>query len=221
MRREVRMEDISDGRLYGSNDMVKAGCGGCVGCFACCCHMGTSIVLDPLDAHRLSKGMSKGFEELIGHEVELNVADGLILPNLKMAGQEERCAFLNEQGRCSIHEFRPGICRLFPLGRYYEDRSFRYFLQTHECKQENRTKVKVKKWLDTPDLEAYETFICDWHFFLADLQNRMDGGNREALARAYSLELLQTFYLTPYEEDVDFYSQFAARLQNVKKRLEK
>ena len=29
--------------------------------------------------------------------------------------------FLDENGRCSIYAFRPGFCRLFPLGRYYVD----------------------------------------------------------------------------------------------------
>lgn len=56
-----------------------------------------------------------------------------------------------------------GICRLFPLGRYYEEKGFRYFLQVHECQKENRAKVKVKKWLDTPDLKKYETYIARWH----------------------------------------------------------
>ena len=32
-----------------------------------------------------------------------------------MAEDSESCTFLDENGRCSIHPFRPGICRLFPL----------------------------------------------------------------------------------------------------------
>ena len=37
MERYVRLEEISDGRLYGPNDMVRADCGGCEGCPASCC----------------------------------------------------------------------------------------------------------------------------------------------------------------------------------------
>ena len=48
-----------------------------------------------------------------------------------MNNEKEACYFLNEEGRCSIHSFRPGICRLFPLGRFYEEEGFRYFLQIH------------------------------------------------------------------------------------------
>ena len=44
MERAVSLEDISDGKLYGINDMVRADSGGCEGCSACCRKMGTSII---------------------------------------------------------------------------------------------------------------------------------------------------------------------------------
>lgn len=40
MKRNVNLEEISDGRLYDENDMVKAGCDDCKGCSACCRGMG-------------------------------------------------------------------------------------------------------------------------------------------------------------------------------------
>ena len=49
MRREVSLEEISDGRLYELNDMVKADCQDCAGCHDCCEGMGDSVVLDPMD----------------------------------------------------------------------------------------------------------------------------------------------------------------------------
>ena len=52
MRREVSLEEISDGRLYELNDMVKADCQDCAGCHDCCEGMGDSVVLDPMDVHR-------------------------------------------------------------------------------------------------------------------------------------------------------------------------
>ncbi len=35
MIRNEKLEDISDGRLYDANDMVKAYCDECKGCHAC------------------------------------------------------------------------------------------------------------------------------------------------------------------------------------------
>lgn len=209
MKRNIDLKEISDGRLYGSNDLVKADCGDCEGCFTCCCGMGNSIILDPLDVHRLTTGLNQSFEALLASYLELNVVDGIILPNLKMQGSRECCAFLNEAGRCTIHAIRPGICRLFPLGRYYENGSFRYFLQTHECQKTNRTKVKVKKWIDTPELGKYETFVNRWHYYLKDMETLIE--KQPEKAKEIDLQILQRFYLTPYGDD--FYTEFEQRMQ--------
>lgn len=79
MKRQVTMEEISDGKLYTSNDLVKANCGDCEGCHACCTGMGSSIVLDPLDIVRISRGTGAAFETLLAGKIELNVVDGIIL----------------------------------------------------------------------------------------------------------------------------------------------
>ncbi len=220
MIREVSLEEISDGKLYGLNDMVKADCNDCRGCFSCCQGMGSSIVLDPLDVKRLTEHLGERFESLLADRLELNVVDGIILPNMKMAGERETCAFLDGNGRCSIHPFRPGICRLFPLGRFYENRSFQYFLQVHECKKENRTKVKVRKWIDTPDLKRHEQFVADWHYFLKDLQDILAARQDENLAKQVNLYVLNTFFITPFDSELDFFEQFEARLNEAKDWIE-
>ena len=213
MERNVSMDEISDGRLYGLNDMVKADCRDCEGCSACCRGMGTSIVLDPLDIYRLTAGLGESFEKLLAGGVELNLADGLILPNLRMAGEKEQCVFLDERGRCGIHPFRPGICRLFPLGRYYENGGFSYFLQTGECAKENRSKIKVSKWIDTPDLTRNQQFTLQWHDLLHAMEERLTGED-EGKQQEENLLLLRLFYLLPYEGTTDFYSQFTERMEH-------
>ena len=210
MQRNVRMEDISDGKLYTSNDLVKADTRDCQGCSACCKGMGRSIVLDPLDVHRLTTFLGKTPQELVSGYIELNVVDGIILPNLAMTGEEERCSFLNQEGRCSVHPARPGICRLFPLGRFYENNAFQYFLQVHECPKE-RTKIKVKKWLDTPNLKAYEQYINKWHYFQKDLQKMLESQSDD-MRKKVSMYILQEFYFKPYNAEMEFYGEFEQRL---------
>lgn len=212
MLRDIDINEISDGRFYTSNDLVKADCGGCKGCSSCCRGMGNSIILDPLDAHRLCAGLHKTFEELLTTSLELNVVDGIILPNLKMSGASESCSFLNHEGRCSIHAFRPGICRLFPLGRFYGKDSFKYFLQVHECPKPNKAKVKIRKWLDTPELPKYEKYITDWHYYLKGLQEQAMSGDIGENVKELSMNVLRTFYLMPYDTKHDFYEQFYERL---------
>lgn len=212
MERMIDLKEISDGRLYTADDMVKADCQDCKGCSACCRGMGSSIILDPYDIYQMEQGLHLSFEELLAGYLELNVAEGIVLPNLRLDGPEEKCRFNNDDGRCSIHEFRPGICRLFPLGRFYEDGSFRYYLQIHECKKTNRSKIKVKKWLQIPNLPAYEAFICHWHYFLKEISAKLAENTDDAAARTYSLTLLKIFFLTPWDTAQDFYAQWEARM---------
>ncbi len=232
MIREVNLDEISDGKKYSANDLVKADCNDCKGCFECCCDMGSSIILDPYDIAMLSNGLGQSFDQLLQGKIELNIVDGLILPNLAMRRsvqapimvkmnqeQEEKlddvskCNFLDENGRCSIHSFRPGICRLFPLGRVYENHSFQYFLQTQECTKNNRTKIKVKKWIDLPELKKYEQFILDWHDMVQAFQKKFGSESSSDQIRENNLFLLKTFFQTPYAKEKDFYVQFYERRQ--------
>ena len=215
MLRNVSLEEISDGRLYGLNDMAKLGCNDCAGCSSCCRGMGNTIVLDPYDVWRLTGGLGVSLQQLLAGHLELNVVDGIILPNLKLAGDSEQCTFLNDAGRCSIHPYRPGICRLFPLGRYYEEDGFRYILQIHECEKTNRSKVKIRKWMDTPDMEQYDAYIADWHAFLSKLRTKLEDASSD-LAKSVSMYILQRFYLLPYDTSRDFYSQYEARIAAAK-----
>ena len=99
MKRNVDLKEISDGRLYSSGDMVRADCRDCEGCSECCRGMGSSIILDPMDVWRLQKGIKKGFQALLEEgKIELNMADGMILPNLKMDAEREACPFPGRSG---------------------------------------------------------------------------------------------------------------------------
>lgn len=217
MKRNVSLDEISDGRLYEAEDMAKLGCGGCQGCSACCADMGRSIILDPLDVYQLCKNLGQTFEMLLAGAVELNVVDGVILPNLKMSEDTNACTYLDEQGRCAIHSFRPGICRLFPLGRYYDKDGFKYFLQIYECKKQNRSKVKIRKWLDVGDLKLYEQYICDWHDYLMEVEGIIEKTGDESVIKKLDMFVLQLFYLTPYHWNDSFYEQFYERLQTARK----
>ncbi len=210
---EEYLKDISDGKLYSSNDMVKVGCHDCNGCSACCQDMGESILLDPMDIWRLERNLGQSFEQLMAGPVELHVEDGLILPNLKMAPSagSPKCSFLNEAGRCSIHGFRPGICRLFPLGRNYEGEKLSYFLLTDACPAKNKSKMKVNKWLEMAGMKDYERFLVKWHVLTKSLRQTMQNCDEEEAKRKNML-FLQIFYFTPVQQE-NFYDGFYERLE--------
>lgn len=219
MRKVNKLEEISDGKVYGRNDMVRAGCQDCQGCSDCCQGMGSSILLDPYDIYQITKNEKTTFEALLEDKIELGVVDGIILPNLKMTGEKEQCPYLNQEGRCSIHSYRPGLCRLFPLGRCYGEHSFQYFLQADECSRKNRTKVKVSKWIDTPDIKKNETYIIDWHYFLKEVEEMLLHCQEEALPKQINMYLLNRFFLDPYNMQEDFYIQIEKRFELAREQL--
>lgn len=221
MKRNVDINEISDGRLYSSGDMVKADCHDCEGCSECCRGMGSSIILDPMDIWRIQKGIGKGFQALLEKgKIELNMADGMILPDLKMDTEREACPFLDSRGRCSIHACRPGLCRLFPLGRYYEENGFKYFIQIHECRKQDRGKIKIKKWLGIPNLKAYENYIMEWHAFLNQCENALETLSEENV-RILEMYVLRRFYETAYmaADENGFYEEFSSRLGEVREKF--
>lgn len=218
MERNIDLNEISDGKRYKLNDMVKADCGNCEGCSSCCKGMGNSIVLDPFDVYRLTTGLNSKFEELLLDKLDLNVVEGIILPNLKMTGENNGCGFLDEQERCSVHNLRPGICRIFPLGRVYENESFDYILQVNECKKKNRSKIKVKKWIDTPDVDKNQIFIIQWHYFLKEISKKLPMLS-EKQVKEVNMLILNVFFVTLYERKRDFYEQFNERMESVKKTI--
>ena len=75
MERQVDLRDISDGRLYGREDMVRAGCGDCRGCSACCQGMGASLKLDPLDVDRICKGLVVLYQKMRSMDMEVVLID--------------------------------------------------------------------------------------------------------------------------------------------------
>lgn len=188
--------------------MVRVGCHDCEGCFDCCTGMGDSILLDPYDVYRICRAKEVSFEQLLDDKVELHVEDGLIIPNLKMSA-EEKCGFLDLNGRCSIHKFRPGICRLFPLGRQYTEVDVKYFLLKDACPAANKTKMKVEKWLDTPNLKAYEAYLVAWHNLKKKLSAELMQSEDETYKKQTSTLFLQLFYMKPYGDD--FFTEFYER----------
>ena len=214
MIRDIDINEISDGKRYRSGDMVKIGCAECAGCSECCRLTDDTIILDPYDIYELCRGLGTTFDGLLSPDtpaIELGLADGLMLPHLKVR-KDGGCTFLNEEGRCTVHSFRPGFCRLYPLGRIYEDGSFTYFLQVNECPYPDKSKVKIKKWLGINNLPAYEVFVLKWHDLLEEAREEAKSLITEL--SHFLVSFLKRYYQTPYDLTRSFYEQFYELIQH-------
>jgi hypothetical protein len=94
-------------------------------------------------------------------------------------------------------------------------------LQVNECPKENKSKVKVSKWIDTPNLKTNQKFISDWHYFIKDVGKKVLESSDETVAKKINMEILQAFYVEKYNTEEDFYTQFYKRLGDTKNAVTK
>lgn len=215
MLRTESLEEITDGKKYTINDMVKAGTGGCAGCSHCCETMADTIVLSPYDIWNLELGTGKDFNGMVDTIIELKVHDGIILPNMK--SDSNGCVML-KSGRCTIHRNRPDFCRLFPLGRLYEGDSFSYIMQVNQCDRAS-VKVKVKKWIDVPYYEYYSAYIMKWHGIIRIVAEKSARPDADPMKVKEMLTTLLTLFYQQSYKGRDFYSEFDRRAEEYLKKL--
>ena len=217
MRTTNILDKISDGRLYDIEDVVKADTCGCDGCSDCCKDVGDLVVLTPFDIYEITNYLNMDFDKLIGDKIVLRENNKIVLPYLKMQENNKNCSFLDEKGRCTIHLKRPNICRLFPLGRAYQDNDFKYFLQVDNCPKDELKDVKVSQWINIENYNENKKFIFEWYKLIKALTFRLKFVRDEKEIAHINEILLDNFYRVKI--DNDFYKSFEELLPKVKNKL--
>ena len=217
MRTTNILNEISDGKLYDIEDMVKADTCGCNGCSDCCNDVGDLVVLTPFDIYEMTTYLNTDFDKLLGDKILLRENNKITLPYLKMQDENKNCSFLDKNGRCTIHSKRPNICRLFPLGRAYQDNDFKYFLQVDNCPKEELKDVKVADWINIENYNENKKFILEWYKFIKALTFRLKFVRDEDEIENINQILLDSFYRVKI--DNDFYKSFEELLPKVKNKL--
>jgi len=196
MKRELDADLIRPEKLLSSSDTAGIGTDGCKNCCACCRMRGSAIVLDAWDVQLLKNGLNFSFEGLLAEKlITLAVIDGVVLPCLPVKEEEDECLFLKENGRCAVYDFRPGICRMFPLARiYHPDGSFSYFLQDGECEKPGGTEIRISAWLGYENVKEYESFVRTYHDALVGLRNECAACEKTEDAARLQMDFLQEWF---------------------------
>lgn len=154
--------------LLGADDEAELECSDCLGCTNCCRELSAAITLDAWDVALLKEGLHLSFDEMVekGY-ISFTEQGKALLPIFGNKPDRSECIFLGEDGRCSIHPYRAGICRMYPLARLWRaDGRFSYYLQRGECEHRKREKKLISEWLGYPDTAAYEQTISAYHLRL-------------------------------------------------------
>ena len=174
----------------------------CSRCNNCCKHRpgegGFTIPhLLPYDIIRLSRSLNITTTEFLDRYAEFDQLDWppIRLPILKFIGdeQEMRCPFLDDSG-CSVHEDKPMICRLYPLGKSTLEAETLILLpkRLKHCLGGSGREHTVREWLEESGVLHHFK-----HDKLWDLIFSMDIEKFHSLPQEYQ----DTFYVALYDFD--------------------
>ncbi len=96
-------------------DLLQLSCG-TGGCGSNCCRSSAPVILNPYEIALICRASGMTYEDLLDI-VETDRANGF---PLVMLPRDPACHFWSEKG-CRIYGARPLACRLFPLGRVFDD----------------------------------------------------------------------------------------------------
>lgn len=202
----------------------------CTQCGKCCVNR-EDILLPPRDLYKIAKELKMAPVEVFLKYCESYIGSNSHIPivRLKPLGQIKRCPFLKNL-KCSVHKAKPGVCAMYPVGRYMavnpetyhktglEGCQTQYMLQPITCGDKSEVHT-VREWLSDFDIETEDKTFILWHSTAAKVGTLLKKGEKLVSEKTMCLAwnaVLKLLYLD-YNTDQEFLPQFE---KNAAKTLE-
>lgn len=178
--------------------------------------------------------------EVVDAYTEIYISRNSCIPivHLLSNGPKGACPLLSADGRCSVHDCKPTVCALFPLGRVAINRTddqapgegemptIKYILNDHSCGSA-KTVNTVRSWLAKFGIPEQDEFYLLWNKVRMSLTPAVMKLEEEKVSEPV-LEMLwgviyETLYLH-YDTSQEFMPQFqvvADKLLNLSKKIMK
>lgn len=129
-----------------------------------CCREREDVLLNPADLFRIAKFLNQTPSQVVEHYCECYIGPDSRLPIIRLKPKTYRstCPFLGPEG-CRIHQAKPTVCALFPLGRAYltTKGELIYFCQPLTCGSRKETHT-VREWLTGFGLSYEDDDTLHW-----------------------------------------------------------
>jgi len=172
-KNEKRMHEILDNIENNALDMDDTFQFRCRGCGKCCKNR-EDILLTARDLFSIAAHLGRAIDYIVSRYCEVYIGGSSRLPiiRLKPSGPEKSCPFLRDK-RCIVHNAKPVVCALFPLGRATTMENTdngveipvnirpRYFIQPAPCGTPDQTHT-VRSWLEQFGLPVVDDFYALW-----------------------------------------------------------
>ena len=197
-------------------------------CGKCCVHR-EDIILTPKDLFRMAKKLGITPDEVVRDYCDTYVGDTSRFPivKLKSVGADRHCPLLKDN-KCSVHEEKPVVCAMFPIGRTISVEGddlpntritpdkIRYIFVNPGCGDDSETHT-VREWFGEFGLSMEDEYFIRWQRALNSISMSLRG-----LEKKLDVELMHpvwnavylAIYLN-YDMNGGFMEQFDANAERI------
>ena len=153
----------------------------CRRCGKCCVHQHT-ILLTARDLYNIARKQNRSIKDVVSDYTEIYVGRHSRLPvvHLLSNGKNDSCPLLVDS-RCSVHDCKPAVCALYPLGRVikqnYDEETgamkeptVHYIINDVTCGSAKRVST-VRSWLARSGILEHDEFYLLWNEITVELSN--------------------------------------------------
>lgn len=184
----------------------------CKMCGNCCRRRDTPIILTGADIYRIACALDTTMVNVVKDNTVGYIGNTSHMPVAVLKERMDGSCRLLRKGRCMVHQNKPAVCALYPLGRFYnfQDKTFHYFVNHATC-QPNRKDGKswtLQEWLDRFSIRETEEMTRAWDRLIGGIimvTHEMDKDKIQGTLLEVLLSVLYLDYDTsmPYIEQVE------------------
>jgi Fe-S-cluster containining protein len=195
----------------------------CTMCGKCCIDR-EDILLNPKDLYKMSKELRLRPEETVGRycDTYIGSSSGIPIVRLQPQGADKRCPLLNGS-RCSVHNAKPTVCAMFPIGRVRAAGADKteYIFVNPGCgnKREIHT---VREWLGGFGIPLEDEYFLKWQQAITALSGAMQKiekqCGKDAMSAIWNF-VYAALYLC-YDTEKEFMPQFESNSEQAVRAVE-
>ena len=196
-----------------------------------CCTEREDILLSPSDLFKASKKLNMTTKSFHDEYCESYVGgtSKMVIVRLRPLGSIRRCPMLKDR-KCSIHDAKPAVCAMYPIGRGFQLDATRNLSEqiTHENMNfifngahcGSREEQTVREWFEKFGIPIKDEFFIEWQKTISEVgdiaRQAEEKINGDLLLNLMYTIIFQQLYME-YDINKDFMPQF---MKNKTKLLE-
>lgn len=195
-----------------------------------CCKDQDTIIFSARDIFNIARKLGKTMLAVIDEYAEVYAGHNSRTPIVHMVprGPSRTCPLLKD-GLCSVHDCKPTVCALFPLGRVAVNKknddgtvdphgfTIRYILNDIDCGSAKRVNT-VRGWLERFGIPEHDEFFILWSEVMME-SGKLVRLLEEKKAPEPLLHLIWSIQMNAiylqYDTSQDFFPQFQANAEDL------